>query len=135
MYKRQLLKNAAHVCHTLSFVVPTYKYWQKWYYGMGLWVYEFLSGKLSLGKTKLLSVKEALQYLPDLSPENLAGGILYFDGQFDDSRLAINLAQTATEQGAVAVSYTHLDVYKRQVVAYPNKNLLWVSQVLEDLPA
>lgn len=101
----RLLKNAAHVCHTLSFVVPTYKYWQKWYYGMGLWVYEFLSGKLSLGKTKLLSVKEALQYLPDLSPENLAGGILYFDGQFDDSRLAINLAQTATEQGAVVMNY------------------------------
>ena len=101
----RLLRNAPHVCHVISFVVPTYKWWQKWYYGIGLWAYEFLSGKLSLGKTKLLTKAEALNYLPDLSAEKLAGGILYFDGQFDDSRLAINLAQTAVEQGAVVVNY------------------------------
>ncbi len=101
----RLLQNAPHVCHTLSFVVPCYKWWQKWYYGIGLWVYEFLSGKLSLGKTKLLSKKEVLQHLPDLSVNNLTGGVLYFDGQFDDSRLAVNLAKTAIEQGAVVVNY------------------------------
>ncbi len=101
----RLLRNAPHICHAISFVVPTYKWWQKWYYGIGLWAYEFLSGKLSLGKTKLLTKKEALNYLPDLSAEKLAGGILYFDGQFDDSRLAINLAQTAVEQGAVVLNY------------------------------
>ena len=55
----RLLQNAPHTCHTLSFVVPTYKWWDKWYYGVGLKVYEFLSGKLSLGKTKLLSKKES----------------------------------------------------------------------------
>jgi glycerol-3-phosphate dehydrogenase len=101
----RLLQNAPHVCHTLSFVVPSYKWWQKWYYGIGLWVYEFLSGKLSLGKTKLLSHGEALHHLPDLAVNNLKGGILYFDGQFDDSRLAVNLAQTAIEQGAVVINY------------------------------
>ena len=101
----RLLQNAPHVCHTLSFVVPSYKWWQKWYYGIGLWMYEFLSGKLSLGKTKLLSKKDALQHLPDLSVHNLTGGVLYFDGQFDDSRLAVNLAQTAIELGAVVINY------------------------------
>ena len=101
----RLLKNAPHVCHTLAFVVPSYKWWQKWYYAFGLWWYEFLSGKLSLGKTKLLSKKEALQYLPDMAAEKLSGGVLYFDGQCDDSRLAINLAQTATEQGATLLNY------------------------------
>jgi glycerol-3-phosphate dehydrogenase len=101
----RLLRNAPHICHTLSFIVPSYRWWQKWYYGIGLWIYEFLSGKKSLGKTKLLSKKEALVQLPDLSLHHLNGGVLYFDGQFDDSRLAINLAQTAIEQGAVVVNY------------------------------
>lgn len=101
----RLLRNAPHVCHTLSFIVPSYKWWQKWYYGIGLWTYEFLSGKKSLGKTKLLSKNEALSQLPDLSASQLNGGVLYFDGQFDDSRLIINLAQTAIEQGAVIMNY------------------------------
>ena len=101
----RLLRNAPHVCHSIPFVVPAYSLWKKWYYGIGLWVYESLSGKLSLGKTKLLSKKEALNYLPDLSGKNLKGGILYYDGQFDDSRLAINLAQTAIEHGAIVVNY------------------------------
>ncbi len=101
----RLLRNAPHVCHSLSFVVPAYKWWQKWYYGFGLWMYEFLSGKLSLGKTRLLSKRKALEDLPDLSPDHLTGGVFYYDGQFDDSRLAINLAQTAVEQGAVVLNY------------------------------
>jgi glycerol-3-phosphate dehydrogenase len=106
LYERgRLLQNAPHVCHTLSFVVPSYKWWQKWYYGFGLWIYEFLSAKLSLGKTKLLSATKALDMLPGLSLDNFNGGVLYFDGQFDDSRLAINLAQTAVEQGATVINY------------------------------
>jgi glycerol-3-phosphate dehydrogenase len=101
----RLLQNAPHVCHTLSFVVPSYKWWQKWYYGFGLWIYECLSFKLSLGNTKLLSKKKALAVLPGLSPTTFSGGVLYFDGQFDDSRLAINLVQTAVEQGATVLNY------------------------------
>jgi glycerol-3-phosphate dehydrogenase len=106
LYERgRLLQNAPHVCHTLSFVVPSYKWWQKWYYALGLWIYEFLSAKLSLGKTTLLAKKKALAMLPGLSQNNFNGGVLYFDGQFDDSRLAINLAQTAVEQGATVINY------------------------------
>ena len=100
-----LLKNAAHVCHTLPFVVPSYNTFSKYYYGMGLWIYEFLSGKLSLGKTKLLSKSSVLKLLPSISSKDLKGGILYYDGQFDDSRLAINLAKTAEEQGATVINY------------------------------
>ena len=101
----RLLKNAPHVCHKLAFVVPFYSKWQKVYYGFGLWLYELLSGKLSLGETKLLSKKGALRNLPDLNADKLTGGVLYFDGQFDDSRLAINLAQTATDYGAAVINY------------------------------
>lgn len=110
----RLLQNAPHVCHTLAFVVPSYKWWQKWYYGFGLWIYEFLSGKLSLGNTKLLSKNGALRNLPDLAAEKLSGGVLYFDGQFDDSRLAINLAQTATEQGATLINYFGVTGFKKE---------------------
>lgn len=105
MERGRLLKNAPHVCHTLAFVVPFYKWWQKVYYGFGLTVYEWLSGKWSLGKTKLLSRQGALKRLPGLSADKLNGGVLYFDGQFDDSRLAINLAQTAAEYGATVINY------------------------------
>jgi len=103
-----LLKNAPHICHNLSFIIPSLHWWQKWYYGIGLTMYDVLSGKLSLGKTKVLSKKTTLQLLPAISAKNLSGGILYQDGQFDDSRLAINLAQTAEEQGATLINYCKL---------------------------
>ncbi len=107
----RLLENAPHVCHTVPFVVPAYGVFGKYYYGFGLWFYEFLSGKLSLGKTKLLSKKKTLEHLPDLAQKDLSGGILYYDGQFDDSRLAINLATTAAEQGATVLNYCGVEEF------------------------
>lgn len=104
-----LLKNAPHVCHNLSFIIPSLHWWQKWYYGIGLTMYDVLSGRLSLGKTKILSKKTVMELLPGMSSAGLSGGVQYQDGQFDDSRLAINLAQTAEEQGAVIVNYCRLD--------------------------
>ncbi len=101
----RLLQNAAHVCNTLPFIVPSFKWWQKWYYGFGLWLYEFLSAKLSLGKTTLLSRAKALALLPSLASTRLSGAVLYYDGQFDDGRLAVNLAQTAIEQNAIVINY------------------------------
>ena len=103
-----LLKNAPHVCHNLSFIIPSFHWWQKWYYGIGLKLYDVMAGKLSLGKTKLLSKKTIQQLLPAIATQNLSGGVLYHDGQFDDSRLAINLAQTAVEQGATVINYCKL---------------------------
>lgn len=101
----RMLRNAPHVCKKLPFVMPAYHWYEKWYYGLGLWAYEFLSSKLSLGATHFLSQKATLAHLPSIKAEGLSGGVLYYDGQFDDSRLAINLAQTAVEQGAVVVNY------------------------------
>ncbi|MEO6719511.1 MAG: glycerol-3-phosphate dehydrogenase/oxidase [Ferruginibacter sp.] len=103
-----LLKNAPHVCHNLSFIIPSFHWWQKWYYAIGLFGYDLLSGKYSLGKTKMLSKKIASRQLPSLSTKDLNGGIQYQDGQFDDARLAINLAQTAAEQGASLLNYCKL---------------------------
>jgi glycerol-3-phosphate dehydrogenase len=100
-----LLKNAPHITSLSSFIIPAYKWWEKMYYGIGLKIYDLLSGKLSLGNTKIISRKTTLQLLPTVQKNKLKGGIVYKDGQFDDTRLAINLAQTAAENGACILNY------------------------------
>src|SRR5437868_2594933 len=85
-----LLRNAPHVTSVMAFIVPVYSWLDKWFYGIGLMMYDLLAGKLSLGKTRRLNKRETLQQLPGVNSNKLKGGILYFDGQFDDARLAID---------------------------------------------
>ncbi len=100
-----LLRNAPHVTTVLPFIVPAYTWRDKWFYGIGLKVYDLLAGKLSVGKTKWLNKQQTLQQLPGINATKLKGGILYFDGQFDDTRLAIELAKTAAAKGATLLNY------------------------------
>lgn len=100
-----LLKNAPHVCSRLSFVIPCYSLWQKIYYGIGLKLYDVMSGNFSLGQTKVISSKKAKTILPTINAEKLSGAVVYQDGQFDDARLAVNLAQTAAEHGGTVLNY------------------------------
>lgn len=100
-----LLRNAPHVTSNVSFVMPSYHWWEKYYYAIGLKFYDLLAGKLGLGKTEVLSKKSVIKNLPTINPKGMSGGVVYHDGQFDDTRLAINLAQTAAEQGAVVINY------------------------------
>ncbi len=100
-----LLRNAPGVTAISSFVVPVFGWWDKMFYGIGLKMYDLLAGKLSVGKTRWLNKKQAAQYLQGINEEKLYGGILYFDGQFDDARLAVELAATAVSQGATVLNY------------------------------
>jgi glycerol-3-phosphate dehydrogenase len=100
-----MLRNAPHLVHDLSFVVPAYSYFSLPYYGLGLKVYERLSGKLSLGHSELLSRESTLEKLPGLNSDRLRGGILYHDGQFDDARYAIALLRTLQDHGGTAINY------------------------------
>ena len=100
-----LLKNAPHLVHNQKFVIPNYQWWEKPFYGIGLKIYDKMAGKLGLGPSEILSKEETLQLVPNLDPENLNGGILYHDGQFDDARLAISIAQTAAQQEATLLNY------------------------------
>jgi glycerol-3-phosphate dehydrogenase len=102
----RLRRNAAHLVRDMEFVVPAYDWWAGPYYGIGLKVYDVLAGKLNLGTSKLISRANALERIPTLEPEGLQGGVVYFDGQFDDSRLAVTLAQTAANKGAAIANYT-----------------------------
>lgn len=100
-----LKQNAPHLVKNQSFIVPNYKWWEGPYYGVGLKVYDWMSGNLGLGPSQWLSKEEVLARSPTLDPADLRGGVLYHDGQFDDARLAINMAQTAAEQGACLINY------------------------------
>jgi glycerol-3-phosphate dehydrogenase len=103
-----LLKNAPHVTMPLSFVLPCYSVWQKIYYGIGLKLYDMMAGEYGLGKTKIISSKKTRSNLPTINTKKLTGAIVYTDGQFDDARLAINLAATAVENGATVLNYCKL---------------------------
>lgn len=100
-----MIQNARHLVNHQSFIVPSYEWWNGPFYGVGMKVYDALAGKLGIKKSKILSKEETLEKIPTLEPEGLRGGVLYYDGQFDDSRLAINLAQTAAEEGATPINY------------------------------
>jgi glycerol-3-phosphate dehydrogenase len=100
-----LRRNAPHLVRDLPFVVPNYAWWEGPFYGVGMKVYDVLAGRAGFGRSRRLSKAETLRRLPTLEPEGLDGGVVYFDGQFDDARLAVNLAQTAAEQGAVLLNY------------------------------
>jgi glycerol-3-phosphate dehydrogenase len=100
-----LIENAPHLVHHRSFVVPAYDWWSGPFYGIGLKIYDLMAGKLGLKPSRWLSREETLEHIPTLEPEELRGGIMYYDGQFDDSRLAINLAQTIGDQGGTVVNY------------------------------
>ncbi len=100
-----LLHNAPHLAQPLPFVMPSYKVWETPFYGVGLKMYDALAGKAGLGRTEFLSRGETLQCLPTARPAGLKGGVKYWDGQFDDARLAMALARTAAERGALLVNY------------------------------
>jgi glycerol-3-phosphate dehydrogenase len=100
-----MLQNAPHLVHDLSFVVPAYSYLTLPYYGFGLKVYERLSGKLSFGRSKFLSRARTVELLPEIVVENLRGGVLYHDGQFDDARYAVTLMRTLQDLGGTAINY------------------------------
>src|SRR5687767_12217321 len=100
-----LRQNAPHLVSNLPFVVPNYDWWEAPFYGIGLKVYNLLAGKYGFGPSEILSFEETLERLPTIRREGLRGGVVYYDGQFDDTRLLINLVQTAAEQGAVLLNY------------------------------
>ena len=100
-----LLRNTPHVVHKEGFIVPCYSLWQTTYYSLGLKLYDLLSGKHSFGKSRILSKQEVLEHIPTIKTERLSGGIFYYDGQFDDTRLLIDLVKTAHNHGACVLNY------------------------------
>jgi glycerol-3-phosphate dehydrogenase len=110
----RLRRNAPHLVKPLSFVVPGYKWWAQPFYGSGLMLYSLMAGKLGFGVSRPIGKKAALRLAPTLEPKGLYGGIVYYDGQFDDTRLAISLMRTIQDLGGVAVNYLPVTALTKQ---------------------
>ena len=101
-------KNAPHLVRDMSFVIPSYDWWTSPFYGLGLKIYDMMSGKLGLGPSTILDRKETISLIPNVNKKGLKGGVIYQDGQFDDARMAISLALTASQEGACLLNYINV---------------------------
>lgn len=109
LHERGLLrKNAPHLVKDQSFVIANYSWWDNFLYTCGLTLYDVLSWGLSLGRSRFISKKKVQAYLPNAIRKGLKGGVVYHDGQFDDSRLAVNLAQSCAELGGCPLNYMNV---------------------------
>lgn len=106
LHERGLLQqNAPHLVKNQSFIIPNYSWFDGPFYTIGMKIYDFLSGKLSLGKSTHINKEETQKRISTLRTKGLYGGVVYQDGQFDDARLAVNVAQTCIQMGGVALNY------------------------------
>ena len=112
--RTRLLANAPHVAQRLPFVMPGYHWWERGFYGAGLKAYDALAGSQGLGATEWLSTKRTLQLMPGVNARGLWGGVRYWDGQFDDARLALLLARTAAARGAVVINHCAAETLLRE---------------------
>ncbi len=101
----RLLNNAPHIVHDLAFVLPCYRRWDVAFYGLGLKAYDLLAGRHGFGHSSIISRDRVQRFLPTIQPKSLRGGVVYHDGQFDDSRLLIHLLMTAVDNRAVVLNY------------------------------
>lgn len=108
-----LARNAPHLVHDLDFIIPAYGLTDRAFYGLGLKLYDTLAGPLSLGPSRILNRPETLKHLLNIEPTGLRGGVLYHDAQFDDARLAVTLALTATDHGAVLLNHAEVLEFNR----------------------
>ena len=99
------LKNAPHITKSQSFIIPTHGLYDEILYTVGLTFYDLLAGKLSLGRSKRISKAKTLKRISLINPDKISAGVVYYDGQFDDSRMAINVLQSSVEMGAIALNY------------------------------
>ena len=130
-----LLRNAPHLVHNLAFVVPRYDWWEAPFYGIGLKLYDLLAGKYGFGTSQILSLEQTREYLPAIELEGLRGGVLYFDGQFDDARLLIDMVVTAFEQGATLLNYAPVTALLKDAHGYVNGVVAVDAETGEELRA
>jgi glycerol-3-phosphate dehydrogenase len=106
LHEREILcRNAPHLVRAIPFVIPVYRWWEGPFYGVGMKLYDAMAGRLGITPSRMLSKEETLERIPTIERKHLLGGVEYHDGQFDDARLAIHLAMTAAEHGAVVLNY------------------------------
>lgn len=107
----RMRRNAPHLVRDMRFIIGAYRWWEKSFYTIGLTLYDVLAGRLGLGRSLPMGTESVKKELPGLKRKGLRGGIVYHDGQFDDSRLAITLMQTAHDYGALCINYVRVQSF------------------------
>ena len=104
-----MIQNAPHLVKNQAFIIPNYEWWDGPFYQVGLKVYDLMSGKLGIGSSKKLSKEDTVQHIPTIDQNGLKGGVVYYDGQFDDARMALSLAKTASQYNGVVLNYCRVE--------------------------
>ncbi|BDA79027.1 glycerol-3-phosphate dehydrogenase [Leptospira kobayashii] len=112
--RKRLLQNAPHLVKPLPFVLPTYSWYEKPYFSIGLTMYDFLAGTSTVPGHRRISKEEALQAFPALKKQSLKGGISYYDAQFNDARLNVATIRGAKEAGADIVSRMEVEGFLKE---------------------
>lgn len=101
----RLLQNAPHLTYNQPFIIPVYSLFDRLLYSIGLKIYDWMAGRLRLGRSRFISKEETIQRFPQIKQDGLKGGVVYHDGQFDDTRLALSVAMTCDEMGGCLLNY------------------------------
>ena len=102
----KILKNAPHLRGKLSLITPLYQYFEIPYIYSGLILYDLLSGRYSIGKSKFLPPQKTIKEAPSVKKANLKGSVKYYDGRFNDARMVIALLKSAQRLGAKLKNHT-----------------------------
>ncbi len=106
LHERGLIRrNAPHLFKNLAFIIPNYEWWDGPFYTIGMKVYDMMAGRFGLGPSEGITREQTIEAIPNIKQEGLRGGVIYYDGQFDDSRLAMSLAHTAYKNNATILNY------------------------------
>jgi glycerol-3-phosphate dehydrogenase len=110
--RKILLENAPHLAHPLGLLTPCYTRWERWYYRIGMWLYDKISGSTNLQSSRGLSKKEIQEEFPSIESHHLRGGVLYYDGQLNDARYALAILKEAERLGACILNYASLNSFE-----------------------
>lgn len=109
-----MLRNAPYLTRTIEFLVPCFSHFDQFYYGLGMKMYDWISGKSSLLPSRMLTREEVLYRMPAMQPKGLTGAVAYADGQFDDARYAVAMVDTFVGLGGVALNYARVTAFERR---------------------
>lgn len=109
-----MLRNAPYLTRTVEFLVPCFSHFDQFYYGLGMKMYDWISGKSSLLPSRMLTPEEALFRMPAMQTKSLVGAVAYADGQFDDARYAVALLETFDGLGGAALNYARVTGFEKR---------------------
>ena len=125
--RKTLLQNAPHLAHPLGLLTPCYTRWERWYYRIGMWLYDKISGSTNLKSSRGLSKKEIQSEFPSIESHHLRGGVLYYDGQLNDARYALAILKEAERLGACILNYARLDSFELSQKSLKIKKVLFTD--------